>query len=464
MKEAKDLRCALAHALTTEKWVNGRTEAPAFPRPEWDVQAEGWVVGEQEAFAAHLARAELARRLQDARRSEEQVLQTPVSYERTSQPAGEWIREAFGAPSRLGPRGVGLVQCLERQLAPAVRRLDGVGLAMDARGQAAMAYRSWGVGPHADIAPDLDPAAVLAETNGLMEEVAARLSVADGLHWPLQLADKRIDALLGVERRHRRVAAPFEGTPLFEGLRQRVKVRPRLATTLHPRIRFRRQYVELTLGAGEGLAAEYDAAMAVGRAMGLAAIDPQVPPALRFPVVGSVARALGGLMAQLLLDAGGMSRAEGAARRLRLAGRWLVELRLAAAALIAATPPAPKEAVSVPGIFGEVGVRPRAADGAEERFARSLQVVRRALCAPTSELAVAGLRVPSARARLRGLLGGLRWFVSLRERFDEDWVRNPRSAAPLFEHVRQGGLRSVESILDDLDAPTGVADRIQEWL
>ena len=187
----------------------------------------------------------------------------------------------------------------------------------------------------------------------------------------------------------------------------------------------------------DGVRADFASALGVGRALALGLVDRRLPVAVRYPVVGSVAWAFGSLVAQLQADvAGPLTKREMVEKRRRLAALFVMHIRLDAAALTA--PAALQE---------------------------QIELLSRVFGAPARPCLVGVMRPASARARLRGMLGGLALYTALRDQFDEDWYRNPRSDEPLIDAARQGGATSVEALVEllggDLSAP---AARLGEWL
>jgi hypothetical protein len=66
-------------------------------------------------------------------------------------------------------------------------------------------------------------------------------------------------------------------------------------------------------------------------------------------------------------------------------------------------------------------------------------------------------------ARFRGLVGGLALGWVLRERLDEDWSRNPRTAEVLRSATGAGGALSIEAWLAELGGdPTTGLERLLE--
>ena len=80
------------------------------------------------------------------------------------------------------------------------------------------------------------------------------------------------------------------------------------------------------------------------------------------------------------------------------------------------------------------------ADGAQARLEALAESLGRALCCdmPLGVAGLLGADRKTARARALELLAGLALFTALRERCDEDWYRNPRSAELLRAGCARG--------------------------
>ncbi|MFT5430967.1 MAG: hypothetical protein ACI9OJ_001646, partial [Myxococcota bacterium] len=392
MDSIDQVRDALQRALIRvhRERVQGPLQTPpeSFPHRDQFLEAEGFLPGEREAFAAHLARAHLNTKLSPLRTREASALEKRLTYERDTREGSAWL----GVVAR-GEAKPSLAALLSR----AYGLSDGgaVQQARESAGRwyAALRAEASNLGPHPDTPEDaLEGEALLASTDELVAELASRFDVEEAEAWPRALHDRALDASHPSPGRHRRVASVFEGSALFDALSRCTQVSTFEAAraqviALRPG---ERVHIKLA-GHLQGVSADYGAAHATGRALGYALIDPSLPAALRWPVVGSMPRAMGALMAQTLAaERGRLSRREMEMKRVRLAALWVLDLRVAAASLVAS---------SVPDL--------------------RLELVSRALGAPARPLSTWALRAPSARARLRGLLGGLALYVALREQFDE---------------------------------------------
>lgn len=428
------LECALVRAQRERVQGPLRTPPEPFPHRDQFLEAEGLLPGEREAFAAHLARAMLNAKLGPLRTQEESALKQPQTHERETREGRAWLGvlasgEAKGALVAQLSRTYGLSD------GSAVQR------ARQSAGHwyAALREEASGLGPHPDspkTAPD--GASTLAETDDLIAELASRFGVEEAEAWPRALRDKALDSAHSPAGRHRRVAAVFEGSALFDSLSRCTRVESHDSARAHVIAVRPGERVHVKLPAYlQGVSADYSAAHVTGRALGYALIDSSLPAALRWPVVGSMSRAMGALMAQTLLETKQrLSRRELEMKRGRLAALWVLDLRVAAASFVASPSP-------------------------ELR----LELASRTFGVPARPLSTWMLRSPSARGRLRGLLSGLALYVALREHFDEDWFRNPRSAGFLREVCRKGGAGSAEAALEELGGSLDTAtSRIREMV
>ncbi len=157
-------------------------------------------------------------------------------------------------------------------------------------------------------------------------------------------------------------------------------------------------------------------------------------------MAATVGRALGMLLAQvsadpIALSRRGLTRAEARAAGAAGAALTLLRARLDAAAVLAEGRP----------------LEGRAA------------LVARATGTDTEPGAAFLLSTSAASPRFRGTLAGLALFPALRERFDEDFFRNPRAAEPIRGAAARGGACSAEAFLEELGgAPTAAVERLDE--
>jgi hypothetical protein len=317
---------------------------------------------------------------------------------------------------------------------------------------AAAATKLPDAGPSADELRDR-ALACLAATDALVEDaVPFALSRVEGASRDLgslvrALRAREQDGLVRRDGRFRRIAEDLGALGFERDLAARVAVhgthdgllpRTRLALVRVPGdVRILESKVEL------GVASELAAMEGLGRALGFALTAPALPIELRRPLAGSVARAIGVLFAQLLGDRAFLAGARSLGRRerdelgRRAALLLVLEARVHAAAIAA---------------------RARARD-AEARAEEGAALLARALGVHVP-LAVARLVVVAPAAlgpRFRARVAGLALGVAMRDRFDEDWYRNPRAAEPIRAAAARGALASAEDWLHELGGSADMA-------
>ena len=201
-----------------------------------------------------------------------------------------------------------------------------------------------------------------------------------------------------------------------------------------------------------GLVSELALARGIGRALAALLVHRALPPELARAEPGSVGHALGALVSgwameprflerTLGLDASAASALSLAARALEVCrARWLAARVLARAG----------------------GLPPReAAERAKELAARALSV--RDASMPIELADPSGDDDARVLAEARGALSALSLFAPLRERFNEDWYRNPRAAELLRAAAARGGALSAEAWEEELGASdAGLASRVVE--
>lgn len=191
-----------------------------------------------------------------------------------------------------------------------------------------------------------------------------------------------------------------------------------------------------------GILGELSRTEAVFRAVAVALTSQGFAFAHRLPSEGTVARAVGGLFVRIAFDARYLSRArrtpgfvQDATRRIA-AATALLSLRLAAA-----------------GALHE--------DATGERAGL---VVRRALTIPISDpVSTLLLAARSHRARFQAGLAALSLYERLRERFDEDFDRNPRSRDAVRGACERGASVSSEVVVAELSGHVPHARALTDW-
>ncbi len=198
---------------------------------------------------------------------------------------------------------------------------------------------------------------------------------------------------------------------------------------------------------GGGFLGELSLAQAAGHASAIASAHPALDPALQLPVVGSVARVSGLLALARFTDAKWLKPFSDAQRNTRLLAGGaeafaLIQGRLAAAATLAWAR-APKE-----NAYGELGELPLPASDVSATL--YLRATGSELPPATAHGALLlGTRFPHI---LRASIASLRLRAGLRERFDEDWYRNPRVEPILQTAFQQGGRETAEELADRFGA------------
>lgn len=304
-------------------------------------------------------------------------------------------------------------------------------------------------------APDAGPddlgasaARFLDATDDAARDVVARL--AHGRPAPRTVLDvlvllraPHVDPLAPPRERPRRIAALLAPLGLEDALASRVQLDAAHAeldleahvVALDPPHRT----VILPSSIELGLASELSFAHAIGRALASSLVAPALPLALRRAWPGSVGRAVGELVAHLHADALFVRRARG------IEGTALEALRRTALALTLLRARALAARVVTEGMVG----RERLERGADQ-LARALGVDD-----PTMPAALAdpGTFTPEERrADLRAALHAPALALALRDRFDEDWFRNPRAAEPIRAACGRGGVLSIEEWAQELGA------------
>ncbi len=406
------------------------------------------------ALTAQLRRFTREQKLASVRRSLRDLSARPVEVRGHGLPFRTVVAELWEARAPDARRG--RIEAVERaaRAAAAVlrdRRIEAV--------EAASARRL----PTSD-APDAGPdpkaraelaAGVLRGTTELLEEgldwLAHRTREPAREAFDLLLALRALDLDDAFPRdgRFRRLGELAADLGVHGELGKRVRVdashgsadpRARLALVRPPfDVRIATSFVEL------GAISELGAAYATGRAMAACLAHPELPVEMRWPLEGTVGRAMGALFSQWAFDDERLARARRAppavldhARRLA-AFVAVLSLRASATATLLE--------------------RGASAEEVAEAAHRALGLP----CSPAVATVLLNLS-GAASARLRGELGGLALWSTLRDRFDVDWYRNPRSRDLVRGAAERGASLSIEA----LEAELGVADgaglaRVREW-
>lgn len=201
-----------------------------------------------------------------------------------------------------------------------------------------------------------------------------------------------------------------------------------------------------------GLLSDLAVAQAIGEALTLALASPAAGPVMARVSGASVSAAVGGLFAQLRADADCLRRVDGLERdpahkaARQAAVSLLLRTRLAAASMLALAEPARSDA---------------------ERCAQLSAAGERALGCPVSAgpLAASLSTTVTAGEQFAGLAWGLELHVGLRERLDEDFYVNPRTADVLRGAAARGAALDARELAVELgvDGSNGVA-RLLELL
>jgi hypothetical protein len=411
---------------------------------------------EYAGMCAHFARARLEQGYAPARKAHVLFASRTISVGGEKLGAGAALSEWAGSP--LSARRDALVRALDGELlALAEQALNARGRA-DARVHALTSRLT--LARHPDAGPEGGSAALatsfLAQSADLMREaldVAAReqaLESEAGAQALWAVLAHRFSGMFAAEGRARRCALDWE--PL--GLRTLLSNYARASYTHggpgvmpHVLARALPRDVRLCPSAVDGgLGGELAFADGVGRAVGYTHASPALPVALRHASVATLPRALGTIAVLRFVEPLFLRRVRNLSRResehvARASAAFaLLDTRLAAAAVLARGLRGP-EALS------------QAADLADRALTRPL---------PRGLGAWLALRL-SPGGPFRAKVHALGIAASLRERFDEDWFLNPRTAEPLRGALSRAGDFSVEGFAAELSAtPEGGLQKLGE--
>ncbi len=193
----------------------------------------------------------------------------------------------------------------------------------------------------------------------------------------------------------------------------------------------------LVAGFEYGALSDVLAAEALGQALALSLSSPALPWAVRTPVLAEVPRAIGGLAMQLRADASylrafeGHSRSDAEALARHAAVLMLATVRSSAAVTLA------------------LHSRARSAT---ERVEHLVVGLERAwgVHLPAGIASWLGYDAPCAGVDVLGRAAGVAAHNALRERFDEDWYRNPRAAEPIRGLCARGGDLGIAGMCEEL--------------
>jgi hypothetical protein len=411
---------------------------------------------EYAGMCAHFARARLEQGYAPARKAHAHFGSRVVSVgsDKLSAEAAlsEWSR------SPLAARRDALVRGLDGELFALAEQSFTARQRADARVHALTSTLT--LPRHPDAGPEGGSAALatsfLAQSADLMREaldVAARQEALEsdaGAHALWAVLAHRFTGMFGAEGRARRCALDWE--PL--GLRELLSSYARASYThagpgVMPHVLARALPRDVRLcpsGVDGGLGGELAFADGVGRAVGYTHASPALPFALRHPSVATLPRALGTIGLLRFVEPLFLRRVRNLSRReseqvARAAAAFaLLDARFAAAAVLARGLKGP-EALS------------QAADLADKALTRPL---------PRGLGAWLALRL-SPGGPFRAKAHALGIAATLRERFDEDWFLNPRTAEPLRGALSRAGDFSVEGFAAELSAtPEGGLQKLAE--
>ena len=264
------------------------------------------------------------------------------------------------------------------------------------------------------------------------------------------LAPLALDGALPARGRTRRIGAVLESLGLEGELRDRISLAPTRVFTLRPDIVRRGAHATVLVSDLEaGVVSERAMFWALAQALTHVLFSRSLPVEHAHAPRASVARSVGALFGAFLSHESLVRRHVDAAP----AARARVVLSSSLAIVLEA------RLACVRAMAGEVEARTDA--HARELAARALVLDPSLMDA---ELARSSWISPTdAETDLRAVLAALAWAPALRERYDEDFFRNPRLADFLRGAAARGGLASAEGISDELGAtPAHAALRVVE--
>jgi hypothetical protein len=408
------------------------------------------------AVCAHVVRALVEQHFEKAR-SETSALEThEVSVEGDTRALGTLLGEWTG--QRNAAQRDRLLRSMAPALASFATELVGWRARVDSLAGALLADLS--PPRHPDAGPEGGSSALARDWLERTEDVAQealmvarrtlRLEAQTGFDALWLSLGQDFAGLFSRDGRMRRLASDWE--PL--GLRRLLSARARAApahpgpfAAAHLVVLAAPLDVRVSPSAREyGLASELASAEAIGRAVGHVHASEALSPGLRHASVATVSRALGSLAVQRFLEprflrkVRGLSERESAGVARVAAAYYLLDSRLAAASVLT-------RGLHGASVLDEIAV-----------------VVERALLGtvqpgPAAALALRLSPGGPLRAKVHG--PALSW--ALRERFDDDWYLNPRSAEPLRGALARAGELSIESFAEELGtSPQRAVEKVSE--
>jgi hypothetical protein len=300
--------------------------------------------------------------------------------------------------------------------------------------------------------------AFMKGTDGLADEIVGRLRVGSGRGsqpWAellLALRARPLDGFTAARDRHRRVAMAFEGLGFAPEMARSLSVEPAVASvSAGAELAVLDAPQDIRIGPSRvqyGLWADQCMARALGRAVALALVSPGLPVEQRWPLPDACGALLGGLLAQLLADP------LCARRELGYSARDAEQVARHQAALLVLSVRA-RVAVALAG----------AGRDAHDALERLEQAMERAVRVPVpgAFVALLGAR-PEPWREAEAAVQGLAMATGLRERFDEDWFRNPAVGAELRGVcvLGNGGSAAQLFALADVGRPRAALERAIE--
>ncbi len=401
--------------------------------------------GDHAAIAAHMARAQLELSLAEGRARVLAWPATPLAVEGETRPVHAMMREWLA--SEAAPKRMRIAREISSSIPPVIEAW--VRAREHADASAGALLRRLAAPRHADAGPEGGVGALaqtfLRDTQDLAQEAVAYccsrsgVDSSDGTEALWAISAPRYRSIFARENRMRRVGNDWDALGLRRTLSSHARAAPAhpgVMPLTHVLVASAPRDVRVCAPAFEhGVASELATADAVGRAVGVVHASAALPIWLRHATVASVARTIGGLGALMFAEPLFLTRVRGLSRReseevSRFAATYcLLDARLTAASVLARA------------LYGNNWLT-GAADLAATALTRTL---------PHALGAWLVTRV-SPGAALRAKVHAFAIGRTLREQFDEDWFRNPRSGEPLRGAAARAGDFSVEAFAAELSA------------